>query len=479
MAVPRTLYVWLALLLLFSVLGGERAGRRKAAVEGSPLSSRSFERYVTAETSAREAFGTSSLLSEKTRKNSLSKAVADYRFLSAATPSPNMPRRVVILEHAQSKPFDETFLRRELTPDLRKSKVAQTEIDREIALWRSVYGSGAATRKRADASRLTEAENQFRAMRLGFLEHAVLRDLYAGAGQKQRAQTFQGALDRAAAQHTTRQLTVALPIFLLLLVGIPLLLFFVISAARGRWQNVGRVATQTQRLGWGDLLDGFVFYLALVRGTGFIVGMALGRVLENPGVRQTVALQAIIYAGTGLGAVAYLAAKARRRGVTLADIGLRSVGGRGAADIGYGILGYCATLPLTLGLGLLARLIFRHNPNTSPNPVLPLITAERDWQWRLVIFLLVAVGAPLFEELFFRGALLSGLRTRFGWVVSAAISAFAFAVVHPVQDWLPIFGLGIAFGTMREMRQSLIPGMVAHCLQNSFAFFALSTLFRN
>jgi len=90
----------------------------------------------------------------------------------------------------------------------------------------------------------------------------------------------------------------------------------------------------------------------------------------------------------------------------------------------------------------------------------------------------VAIGAPFFEELFFRGALFTSLRTRFGWGLSAVLCAAAFALVHPPVNWLPIFGLGYVLSTMREMRQSLIPCFVAHFLQNALVFVALSLLLR-
>jgi hypothetical protein len=190
------------------------------------------------------------------------------------------------------------------------------------------------------------------------------------------------------------------------------------------------------------------------------------------------ALQAVVYIGTGLAALAYLRAAAARRGVTLADIGLTARGTL-VGNIGYGIAGYCAILPLLLALRALAQLLFRHLPNTAPNPIMPLIVAERDLAWRLVIFVLVALAAPFFEELFFRGALFAGLRSRWGWVASSIVSALLFAVVHPPQDWLPIVGLGLGFAAMREMRQSLVPSITAHLLQNSITFFSLSMLFQS
>ena len=78
---------------------------------------------------------------------------------------------------------------------------------------------------------------------------------------------------------------------------------------------------------------------------------------------------------------------------------------------------------------------------------------------------------------FFRGVLYTGLRARWGVAASIIVSAALFAIGHPVQDWLPIFGLGVAFAALRECRQSIVPGMVAHFLQNGLVFLTLSALF--
>jgi membrane protease YdiL (CAAX protease family) len=175
-------------------------------------------------------------------------------------------------------------------------------------------------------------------------------------------------------------------------------------------------------------------------------------------------------------ALLYLQRTLRRRGARLADIGL-VMRPEIAKDVGYGVLGYLTSLPITLGLGMIARYVFRHDTSITPNPIMPLIVADRETGGRLVIFLLAAIAAPFFEELFFRGVLYTGLRTRFRSLPSIALSAILFAVGHPVQDWIPIFGLGVVFAGMREMRQSLVPSMTAHFLQNSMTFVALSLLF--
>jgi hypothetical protein len=104
------------------------------------------------------------------------------------------------------------------------------------------------------------------------------------------------------------------------------------------------------------------------------------------------------------------------------------------------------------------------------------MVSERELVGRVAIFLLVAVSAPLFEELFFRGVLYTGLRRRLAWGASVLLTGAVFAALHPVADWLPIMGLGVMFGVLREHRQSLIPGIAAHFLQNTLSFVSLTLL---
>jgi membrane protease YdiL (CAAX protease family) len=487
-AVPRTTYLWLALLLLVQGLsfGRERAATRR---DGERLTGAAFEKYVAAESKVRAAFGLSAVermtgevgapgtgaggaMSER-RREALTEAVDDYRDLTEQTNAPNIPRRILILENALGRPLNPALLAVDLEKALAAAGTPPAERKAERTLWSDLYGSKNA---KIAPSRVAGYEERIRAMRLRSLEDQALHDLYAAGGDTARAQQFARRQEQRSTTFLFRTAALTLPLFVAFFAGLVFLAIFVLNAWRGRWERVARVATQPQRLPAGDLIDAFVFYLFLVRGLGFVGGVLAGTLLGTPTAHQEVMLVAALQIGTGLAAVAYLAAKARRRGVTLADLGLSP---RGAlwANIGYGLAGYCAILPLLLALRFLAQLVFRHIPNTAPNPIMPLMVADRDIAGRLIIFVMVAVAAPFFEELFFRGALFSGLRARWGWLAAALASAAIFAVAHPPQDWLPILGLGFGLATLREMRQSLVPGMTAHLIQNTLAYLFLTTLF--
>ena len=217
-------------------------------------------------------------------------------------------------------------------------------------------------------------------------------------------------------------------------------------------------------------MDVFVAYLAISRGVGLLVG-----VLPLFDAVPPVYLSALVYVGTGVLAALYLAHQARTHRWNLPALGL---GGINGTNILYGVAGYCAALPVTFLLGFLNTRFFKNSESAlAPNPVLPMIAGEGSEIGRLVLFCLVAVAAPVFEELFFRGVLYPALKTRFPTVACVVISAACFAVVHPMGDWLPIFGLGCALATVRELRQSVVPGIVMHFCQNAMAFTLMSSVF--
>jgi membrane protease YdiL (CAAX protease family) len=159
-----------------------------------------------------------------------------------------------------------------------------------------------------------------------------------------------------------------------------------------------------------------------------------------------------------------------------------------------GISCYIMTVPLIMIGGLLTLILiylFRHlqgagtgGPGGMPPITHPLAEAVlyMSWWGRLQIMVLACLVAPLVEETMFRGVLYRHLRetsVRWGRLVSPLISAtlvsFLFAVVHP-QGLLAVPALmGVAYGLnlAREWRDTLIPSMVAHGINNGVVFMLL------
>lgn len=81
-----------------------------------------------------------------------------------------------------------------------------------------------------------------------------------------------------------------------------------------------------------------------------------------------------------------------------------------------------------------------------------------------------AVVAPIVEEIFFRGFVFPGLRTRWNWKTAAAASAGLFALAHVIPtSILPIFILGFIFAFLYQASGSIWPSIFMHVLTNTFA----------
>jgi membrane protease YdiL (CAAX protease family) len=153
-----------------------------------------------------------------------------------------------------------------------------------------------------------------------------------------------------------------------------------------------------------------------------------------------------------------------------------------------GLGAYMLALPLA-GIGFLITLGLLRIASGSENgaggefnsgsypmhPAVPIL-AESDWWERLQILFLGCVVAPIVEETIFRGVLYRHLRDgsrRLGFLSSIFFSAvmvsFIFAVIHP-QGWFAVpalMGLAFGFALVREWRETLIPSMIAHGLNNT------------
>ncbi|KAL4574786.1 hypothetical protein LXL04_021624 [Taraxacum kok-saghyz] len=86
----------------------------------------------------------------------------------------------------------------------------------------------------------------------------------------------------------------------------------------------------------------------------------------------------------------------------------------------------------------------------------------------------VAVCAPVWEEIVFRGFLLPSLTRYMPVWCAVVVSAVAFAVAHfNVGRVLPLVFLGVVMGTVFVRSRSLVPSMLVHSLWNAFVFVDL------
>jgi len=103
------------------------------------------------------------------------------------------------------------------------------------------------------------------------------------------------------------------------------------------------------------------------------------------------------------------------------------------------------------------------------------LTDRADSPFGVVLLVaIVVIGAPIVEELFFRGLLLRSLQNRWGSVWALLISSFVFGAVHlqPLQfPALVVVGLILGWLTLRTDR--LGPAIFAHIAFNAVAVGSL------
>jgi membrane protease YdiL (CAAX protease family) len=99
----------------------------------------------------------------------------------------------------------------------------------------------------------------------------------------------------------------------------------------------------------------------------------------------------------------------------------------------------------------------------------------------LTLAAVAIVAAPLVEELFFRGLLLSALRSRLGPVAAVAVQAAVFGAYHASPNYgtgnvglvVILAAVGVVFGATAQLTRRLGPSMVAHALLNATVFLVL------
>lgn len=219
----------------------------------------------------------------------------------------------------------------------------------------------------------------------------------------------------------------------------------------------------------------------------FIVMMALGAVPALIPGRPSPETQPGYFAalllardGVQLLAIIFLWWRLRSRRLPLAEVGL--TGRHFLANLGIGLLAALVMIPTAYLIGIVTQVVSdRLFPTIAPpyHPLQGMTATSGSWEIRAALFTAAVIGAPLLEEIFFRGALFGALRRRFGfWWALLGSSAF-FAILHPQLPlgFIPIAALGAVFAALYEWRQSLVPSMVAHAINNGLAFYMLNLAF--
>jgi ABC-2 type transport system permease protein len=91
--------------------------------------------------------------------------------------------------------------------------------------------------------------------------------------------------------------------------------------------------------------------------------------------------------------------------------------------------------------------------------------------WNVALTVVAILGAPVFEEIIFRGLVFGGIRRSFSFRSSTLVSAAIFAVIHPPLAVAPVFVLGIGTALVYERTAILLAPIFTHAIYNLGVFW--------
>ncbi|MDQ3353147.1 MAG: CPBP family intramembrane metalloprotease [Actinomycetota bacterium] len=223
------------------------------------------------------------------------------------------------------------------------------------------------------------------------------------------------------------------------------------------------------RWGMGDAVLGTLLTLFVPALVGSIALVASGRSdFAGLSLALVALLQVPLWAGL-LGAPLW-STYGKGRHSLAADFGL-SMRGR---DVPLGLLaGFATQLVLVVVIALVYPLL-GIDPEQVGSSAEELTSVATDTLGVVLLVAIVAVAAPLFEELFYRGLWLRAVERRLGTGWAVAISSLVFGIIHFQIYDLPAllaFGLVAALLTVRTGR--LGPAIWAHVAFNLTAVISL------
>jgi len=222
------------------------------------------------------------------------------------------------------------------------------------------------------------------------------------------------------------------------------------------------------RWGWGDV--GLALLLSIVVPIVIVTAVLAAGLARNG---AAVLLLSLMTPWIGFGLYPVLATRAKGNG-PLVDLGwtLKPV------DLLWGLAGGAAAFVLG---GVVAG-ITEHFTGPFDSAAGEAITNADVGQWVRVVFALCAVvGAPMFEELCFRGLVFAsvakwaagaGIRGPVPW--ATVLAALLFALIHLEPVRIPVlFTIGLVLAVLRARTGRVGASMVAHGLNNSVAIASI------
>lgn len=138
-------------------------------------------------------------------------------------------------------------------------------------------------------------------------------------------------------------------------------------------------------------------------------------------------------------------------------------------DVGLAPVGYVVSLLIAAGLTAIFNLMSWFNASEAQN--LGYSPYMQGWE-RGLAFIMLAVFAPIVEEIIFRGWLYGKLRVKIPKWVAILVVSFLFGLIH--LQWnvgITVFAMSVVNCLLREVTGTIYAGMLVHMLNNGIAFY--------
>ena len=191
----------------------------------------------------------------------------------------------------------------------------------------------------------------------------------------------------------------------------------------------------------------------------------------EPGLAAGLALVTLGFTVWIGGVVLFLA---RRRGMSMTDLGFRPLAGIAWLlwPVGTWLGGLLLVAAYALVIFAVEELTARDLSRLVEGNPLPDTEAMTTLVWTL-LGAAVILAAPFGEELFFRAFLFRAVQARWGLIAGMVVSGGLFAVVHfEVSVFVPFWGIGMLFAWTYHRSGSLWTPVIAHAIFNSVSFAA-------
>lgn len=214
------------------------------------------------------------------------------------------------------------------------------------------------------------------------------------------------------------------------------------------------------------------FVFAIVVGVQFLIGLPLAwwaprEVLDSP---ITNTLFSIISYCLAIVLIIWLPPKILKKKISASS--RESLGLSGLptwTDIGLAPIGYIVSVLIAMGITAIFNLMPWFNANEAQDlgysPYM--VGVERG-----VAFVLLAIIAPIVEEIIFRGFLYGKLRIKIPKWLAILVTSLVFGLVH--MQWnvgITVFAMSIVTCSLREITGTIYAGMLVHIINNAVAFF--------